>query len=99
MVSQTWHFQGVSKDCYHCHNDIHQGQFSRQNQNTDCARCHSPVDWLADRFNHEKDSYFSLQGAHKYVPCSKCHKSEVRNGLMLTIYRPLDKRCESCHKQ
>jgi len=98
-VKQQWHFKGVNKECSNCHEDIHQGQFSRLNQNVDCARCHSPIDWLADRFDHEKDSNFSLRGAHQYVPCNQCHKAQERNGLQLVIYKPLDKKCESCHKQ
>ena len=77
---QQWHFKDVSKECSSCHEDIHQGQFSRLDQNVDCARCHSPVDWLADRFDHEKDSVFSLKGAHQYVPCNQCHKPEEKNG-------------------
>jgi hypothetical protein len=98
LKSAQWHFEGLSKECSSCHKDIHQGQFSRQNQPTDCGRCHSPLDWLADRFNHEKDSFFSLQGAHKFVACDKCHKVGQVNGKQVTIYKPLDKRCESCHK-
>jgi hypothetical protein len=97
-IPQRWHFQNVSTECFSCHKDIHQGQFSRANQNTDCAQCHSPVDWLADRFDHEQDSRFSLKGAHSYVPCQKCHKVAERNNVQVTIYKPLNISCESCHK-
>lgn len=96
--SDNWLFKGTAKECLSCHDDIHQGQFITVENKLDCARCHTPVDWLAEKFDHERDSNFSLKGGHKFVPCSGCHKSENRNGTEVVKYKPLNTKCESCHK-
>lgn len=95
--SQTWQFQNIIMDCFNCHNDIHNGQFNTPGKQADCNHCHTPVDWFAARFNHEKDARFSLKGAHEYVPCQKCHFNKEDKGKPITIYKPLEAKCESCH--
>jgi hypothetical protein len=96
--SGNWAFKGVAKECVKCHTDKHQGQFINTENKNDCSRCHTPVDWLAEKFDHEEDARFSLKGGHKYVPCSGCHKPEDRNGTKVVRYKPLNTKCESCHK-
>ncbi len=61
----------------------------------DCARCHDTVDWLAEKFDHDRDSRFSLAGAHAKVACRACHKAPA--GEPLTVFRPLATECVACH--
>lgn len=96
--SADWTFKSVAKECSSCHQDVHGGQFRTADNRVDCARCHTSVDWLAEKFDHEKDAGFSLKGGHRFVPCSGCHKAEDRNGIKVVRYKPLNTKCESCHK-
>ena len=69
-LSHTW--MGLSPSCGTCHADKHQGRLG-----TDCARCHSTVDWKAasvskESFDHSK-TRFPLTGEHRYVLCKSCH--------------------------
>ena len=71
-LTRTW--MGLSPSCITCHEDKHQGRFG-----TDCARCHSTVDWKAasiDRqnFDHSKTRY-PLTGEHRRVLCQSCHNA------------------------
>ncbi len=99
-------FKIGGKKCQDCHKDIHRGQFIDGGSSgkevsgfTRCNRCHSPEDWRASGFNHDRDSKFKLEGAHKGVACNKCHKSTVESGENIVIYKPLDTACSACHAQ
>ena len=89
-------FKGLKRDCQKCHKDIHQGQF-RSDAGVDCGRCHTPKDWLAEKFIHSRDSRFNIEGAHRYVPCEKCHPLVEEHGVKFTRYKPLDITCAACH--
>ncbi len=89
-------YAGLTRDCQSCHNDIHQNQFRADDQ-TPCARCHSPEGWHSLLFNHETQSSFQLTGAHKNVPCGGCHKQEKVGTAVFVRYKPVPSRCESCH--
>lgn len=84
------------KECQECHKDQHRGQFEKDNK-TACRRCHTPKDWLAEKFNHDRDSRFLLKGAHRFVPCAKCHTLEREQGLNYVRYKPMDTTCKACH--
>jgi len=97
-------FDAASTWCADCHEDIHAGQFAAvihvnhvSRRTTDCARCHVTTDWLAERFDHSRDSRYPLDGAHARVRCEGCHRSAEVAGRSVVRYRPLDTRCESCH--
>lgn len=94
---KSWHFIGVDSQCINCHGDIHFRQFAKNNASTDCSLCHTETDWFAEKFDHEKNIRFRLKGAHKFVACEGCHKSEQKNGIQFIRYKPLDINCESCH--
>lgn len=97
QVVDLWEFRDVGTACSSCHNDQHQGQFASRSGETDCAQCHTSTDWFAEKFDHEKGSKFSLKGAHQFVACKACHKAETKNGTKFVKYKPLEKKCESCH--
>ena len=89
-------FSGLKRDCQTCHLDAHQGQL-RTKTGVDCSRCHSPKDWLADKFIHNRDSRFRIEGAHRYIACGKCHPTVAEKGLKFIRYKPLDVTCAACH--
>ena len=84
--------------CEACHDEPHAKQFAVLGT-TSCAPCHTSAGWTSLTFDHEKQSSFSLTGAHKKVPCGSCHKEERVNGKSIVRYKPLSSKCESCHGQ
>jgi hypothetical protein len=89
---------GGSEDttCVSCHvsDDPHAGQFP----GLGCAACHGieafvPVD---ARFDHDLTA-FSLDGAHREVPCSSCHVAEQGEQGVFTRYKPVGTDCVDCH--
>jgi predicted CXXCH cytochrome family protein len=97
-------FQKVIKLCQNCHEDIHLGQFrdieiyNKTSKNfTRCERCHTPVDWLAEKFDHNRHAKFKLDGGHENVPCDQCHLKKKIGSKEITIYKPVSTECRFCH--
>jgi hypothetical protein len=89
-------FTGLSKRCDDCHTDTHLNQFDKEGR-TDCSRCHIPVKFKpASKFDHAK-TLFPLEGKHKEISCSKCHKVVQEKGSQYVLYKIKDFRCENCH--
>ena len=88
-------FAGLSGNCANCHEDIHQGQFENQGT-TDCLRCHISGFWNMDQFDHNKTG-FILDGQHKEVACSGCHKNRTDGENTYVIYKIKETKCENCH--
>jgi len=87
-------------DCSDCHRDPHQGQFAAQTMaGDDCAACHTTESFAKVRFDHNRDSRFSLTGAHSKAPCASCHRREtIRAGGPEAIrYKPVATSCTGCH--
>lgn len=97
------HFSGLSTQCLSCHNDIHRGQFAEivepgsDQMTTRCERCHTPGNWFPDRFDHNRDAAFKLEGAHRNVKCYGCHKKIEEQEGTFVWFKPLDTACKSCH--
>jgi nitrate/TMAO reductase-like tetraheme cytochrome c subunit len=88
-------FNKMNGDCENCHSDIHRSQF-REDQKTNCLRCHGFESWKAEKFNHNTTK-FKLDGGHKNVACNKCHKEyNDENGRYIN-YKFKDLRCINCH--
>ncbi len=90
---RTW--LGLSPACITCHEDKHQGRFG-----SDCARCHSTVDWKAasiDKatFDHSK-TRFPLSGEHRYVLCASCHTAGSDGKPRYTGLQ--FSQCSDCHR-
>jgi hypothetical protein len=84
--------------CAGCHQDAHAGQFAAAGAQTACASCHTTMRWTPSTFDHEKNSTFSLAGAHQNVPCAGCHESRREvNGQIVLFYKPTPKACAACH--
>jgi len=84
--------------CSGCHDDPHGGQFLSENNLTACAECHSTVEWSPPEFDHNTQSDYVLEGAHRNVPCWMCHNKSVEiEGKKITIYRRTPNECSDCH--
>jgi len=89
-------FKGLPLSCDKCHADEHNGQFDNRGK-TDCGTCHTPDNWEASKFDHNK-ARFKLDGAHKDLACDKCHKEELHNGKKYIVYKNGKLKCIDCHK-
>lgn len=91
----VFHAGQPPRTCAACHQDPHAGQFVVAGVAA-CDRCHVSVDWLAEKFDHDRDSRFPLHGGHEGVACTKCHPP-LENGRSLR-FKPLDVACAACHR-
>ena len=86
-------------NCMDCHGDPHAGQF-RVEGSTNCVRCHDSTAHGFDelRFDHDVDSRFPLEDAHRTLECSECHRPwQLSEGFEVVRYRPLGTECVDCH--
>jgi hypothetical protein len=87
-----------SMACVTCHADVHLGQLG-----SSCDRCHDTeaTKFAPVRFAHDA-ARFQLAGAHRSVPCGKCHTRQTAGfpagAGAATRFRPLSAECASCHK-
>jgi hypothetical protein len=91
-------FKGAPTKCEDCHEDPHAGQFEKGKMVTSCGTCHNEARWRPSVFDHERQTTFSLAGAHQDVPCADCHKGARQvNGRRVVFYKPTPKECNACH--
>jgi Cytochrome c7 and related cytochrome c len=90
-------FKAAPAKCEACHADIHGSQFAKAGV-TPCASCHDSTKWKPSLFDHDKETAFALQGAHRNAGCEACHKltRTVRSNTVL-FYLPTPKECGACH--
>jgi len=86
---ETQVFTDAQSACASCHveDDPHKGVFAN-----DCESCHNPVAWDYWMFDHKAQTSFLLEGAHKEVSCSNCHRRS------LAAMRRLGTSCGDCHR-
>ncbi len=90
-------FKARSPRCEACHADPHASQFARVGV-TQCANCHDSTRWKPSVFDHDKQTSFALQGAHRNVRCESCHKSNrTVAGKSVLFYKPTPRQCVACH--
>jgi hypothetical protein len=84
-------------DCVDCHRTPHGDQFDARPGG--CAACHGLLAFRpADLFDHETQARFRLAGAHRNVPCGRCHpRKSLADGAEVVVYRPLPFDCRDCH--
>ena len=99
-------YNDTSLKCDSCHkeDDKHKKKLGKN-----CQNCHNPNGWSIWRFNHDTQSQFKLEGAHKKVHCHSCHTSVVNQidskpRSCLACHRADDEhngqfgsRCDRCH--
>ncbi len=98
-------YQDLPTSCIGCHRiqDIHDDRFGSK-----CEDCHVNKTWSEVRFDHDRDTDFTLSGAHRDVDCNACHSDNIHDtpmqGACLDCHAAEDPhqgtlgpRCESCH--
>lgn len=92
-------FEVPKRACADCHRNPHGDQFAGRKDRGACEGCHDQVGFApASKFDHDRDSQFKLDGAHRRTPCSGCHETKPGpDGRTFTVYRPTPSRCEGCH--
>ncbi len=90
---KTNSFLGLGKDCFSCHEDVHQNTLTNN-----CISCHNQDHFKpAENFNHSKTNYV-LEGKHAEVECEKCHKIETRSGKKFQQFANVaHNNCTNCH--
>lgn len=102
-----------SKTCADCHRDPHRGRFAANGDRpyrAGCEGCHSQNAFRPAAFDIEEhaQSRYPLEGAHRAVPCSLCHRQlgESRPGASLRLgseqapaleFRERFASCQDCH--
>lgn len=84
----TQAYSKTPSGCVDCHreDDTHKKALGEE-----CFQCHNPNGWRHWRYDHDKETEFRLDGAHKGLNCASCHKRSV----LKKVVAP--KRCEGCH--
>jgi hypothetical protein len=82
-------YKGIGTACVDCHTiqDVHLGRYG-----TKCEACHDQNKWTTILFNHDKDTKYSLRGAHAKVKCDACHTGDLYHDKLSTT-------CVSCHRK
>ena len=96
-AGQPVRFTGLGTSCgaAGCHRDPHAGQFADRTRGSDCTSCHTETAWASLVFDHQRDTDYPLDGAHRNLKCVACHRPD--GDPPLVRYRPLPHRCEDCH--
>lgn len=81
-------YEGLPTDCIGCHQiqDVHAGRFGEE-----CDTCHVVEAWTEVRFEHDRDTEFSLVGAHEDAACEACHATDA-------FAEDLATDCFGCHE-
>lgn len=81
----------LPRTCHGCHqqDDVHKDAMG-----SECSTCHHPVGWGVWRFDHDRQTEFSLQGAHKGLSCDACHAADAS----LEQLKQGGGECGQCHQ-
>lgn len=84
----TARYKDARRDCVGCHaqDDIHKRRLGPQ-----CESCHNARDWKTWDFNHDRQTRFRLDGAHRRLECYACHRDAVGTKPTLAA------ACVACH--
>ncbi len=99
-------FKDTKSDCIACHlaDDKHKLRLG-----PGCGLCHNPNGWALWRFDHNTQTDYKLDGAHKGLDCHACHTTPAVKDVHVTqacgvCHRPDDihdgrfgQYCERCH--
>ncbi len=91
-------FRGLPTTCGSagCHLDPHGGQFGNRARGGTCITCHVEDRWRPALFDHQTESDWPLDGAHRDVRCGACHRAEGTPPVVR--YTGTPRRCEDCHR-
>ncbi len=111
LACEACHLEALNPKtaCLTCHenDDVHLGS-----NGEDCQQCHNNKEWKKTAFDHDKDTQFTLQGAHKKLNCDACHLPSLEEKQSDNIRVCVDchiitdphqgnlgKKCQNCHQQ
>ena len=93
--------------CISCHkkDDTHKTRFGDK-----CQSCHIEKDWKIIKFDHNRDTRYTLRGKHVQTKCTSCHTGVLyRDKTQTACYAchskddkhkgQEGKKCESCHNE
>ena len=83
-------FKDAKIKCDACHK---QDDYHKQSLGNQCQMCHISNDWKIWNFDHNKQTKFDLEGAHKGIVCDACHNKPVKDKIKLP------KQCYNCHSK
>ncbi|HEV2489094.1 MAG TPA: hypothetical protein VGT03_04745 [Candidatus Acidoferrales bacterium] len=105
QAPETVKYRFEDRSCTACHTDPHKGQFAKMmaarfadGSLERCAACHTTNSWLEiSNFDHTKTT-FPLEGAHRSLACSQCHRPEnPKAGVESINFKTAPTKCASCH--
>jgi hypothetical protein len=81
-------YDGTPTRCVACHmpDDVHRGS-----RGDNCAECHTQTNWKTNKFDHGKETGFSLLGRHNALECGSCHKTGKFDD-------EIPNKCIGCHR-
>lgn len=82
-------------NCYDCHADHHNGEFTRNGRRRDCVQCHDVDGFKPSGYTVEDhlSARFALTGAHEEVDCNSCHQKGNR-----LKFKNIGMNCVDCHE-
>jgi len=81
--------------CMDCHEDAHNGQFTKRPDGGECASCHNVQGWKPSLFTvkeHASTAY-PLQSGHARLECAQCHVPKGKD----TLFKLKFEACTNCH--
>lgn len=83
-------YKDTTTDCLGCHraDDEHKGGLGVR-----CGQCHNPNGWRFWHFDHDAETTFKLDDAHRDLQCRACHRDPVQGDIVLPT------ACYGCHRQ
>ena len=84
----TPRYRDARSVCFACHDrdDVHKRRLGAR-----CETCHNARTWKSWDFNHDRQTKFRLDGAHRKLECHACHRQPVQTRATLPA------SCVSCH--
>lgn len=85
---ETPRYKDARGGCLDCHarDDVHKRRLGAR-----CETCHNSRTWKSWDFNHDRQTKFPLDGAHRKLACHACHRQPVQTRATLPT------ACVSCH--
>jgi hypothetical protein len=86
-------FRDAPSDCFSCHrkDDTHKATLGVR-----CESCHNDRGWSIWSFDHDRATRYPLEGRHKRVTCTDCHKIPAPAGKAIA---PVATTCDACHRK